>query len=485
MNEQEQIRKRVNKPLQNTSIMEHGKIPPQAIDLEETVLGAIMLEKNILPKVIDFIRTEVFYRDAHQKIYAAILELSNENLPIDILTVTAKLRKLGDLEMVGGPFYITELTNKIASSANIEYHARIILQKYIQREVIRISGDAIRNAFEDTSDIYDIIDELNLGVKEIENSLSQGEINHISEFTSLSIMQMQQRKDLYGSNKVIGIPTGLHELNKLTCGFQTGLVIIAARPSMGKTAFILFLMKVAAKAGIMSKIYELEMTGIKLSDRLLLSETNIDIDMFRYGNLNDNDILELNTARKTIDSLPIYVNDKSGIKIDYICRDAKATKNKHPKLGMIVIDHGGLVDGENKTNRNNEIGNITAKAKTLSKQLDVPVLLLFQLSRKTEDRNVKDKRPILTDLRDSGNIEQDADIVSFIYRPYYYGKEVDEFGNDLRNMGEIIVRKNRDGMLGTARFNHNKGLTKFYDYEEKIYTGDEINIKKEEDNTPF
>lgn len=455
----------------NAGILEYGKIPPQSIEIEEVVLGAIMLEKDAFMTVKEILCTDAFYKESHQKIYNAITILNRSSDPVDILTVTAKLRELGDLELIGGPYYITQLTSRIGSSANIEYHARIIMQKYLGRELIRISGELNNAAFSDEQDVFELLDSAFKQLDNLINSSAPGANHHISEATEESSKQLRKRIELFKTNKIIGIPTGLHDLDKMLGGWQPEVITIAARPSMGKTAFLLNVLKHCGMNGKTCKAYELEMQAVRLADRLILSETEIDIDKFRRGSISEYEESEFNEAKKKINSLPIYVDDRSGVNIKYIIRDLRSTKHKYPQLALAAIDHGGLLDMDSR-NRNNEIGEIMKEVKTASKDLNIPIIVIFQLSRKVEDRSVKDKRPILADLRDSGNIEQDSDTVMFLYRPAYYNILSDSQTNEsYEDYGEVVIAKRRDGSLGTVKFNHNKGLTKFFDYMPKDYAG--------------
>jgi len=467
---------------------ENGKLPPQAIELEENILGAILLSGLNVEEIITKLKPDYFYKDSHQKIFQAIEELFKTKNPIDILTVTEKLKKNGNLEKTGGPYYITQLTNRVASDSNTDYHSSIIIEKYMLRELIKISSQINNDAYEDGSDIFMLFDEINYKLTQLQNNINSENSKHISEITGNCIENLIIRHQQKEKGGLIGVNTGFFELNKLTHGWQKGdLILIAARPSMGKTAIMLEFMKQATVNGTV-KTYELEMTDIKLIDRLIASETHIDIDNYRSGNIENYDFECLHSNINKINNMPIYINDKAGVTIDYICRETKIFKRKHPDLAVIFVDWGGLCKETNKTrNRNDNVGEISAKLKILAKELDIPIVCLWQLSREVERRS-SSRKPQLSDLRDSGNLEQDADIVIFLYRPAYYKILVDEENIDVSNTMELIFAKHRDGALDTIKLKHNKGLTKFFDYEPVFCSPEALeksNLIKNKDYEPF
>ncbi|HAS91578.1 MAG TPA: replicative DNA helicase [Clostridiales bacterium] len=783
-------------------MLKNSKIPPQATDIEELVLGAVMLEKNAFKIANDKINSDVFYKESNRKIYLACENLNNKDLPIDILTVCNELKRINELEAVGGALYVSQLTNRIVSAQNIEFHCAILLQKYLQRKLISVTANLYEKCFDDSNDIFDLMDEAERELTKAQNIYQNGQNIHISEYADQAEKQTIDRILSVRSNKCIGISTGLKNLDKMTGGFIPETIVVAARPSMGKclgygtkilmfdgsikevqnikigdklmgddstprnvlstttgkemmyyvyqnkgityrvngshilslkrsrndnkhkkgdilnisvndynnssdkfksnykgwktgveftekhteippyllgvwlgdgnsrdcriskndielenylkkyadiaglnfnithdakkcnvmrisrkkrgsgyslvkelrklnllknkhipenylinsrtnrlellaglldtdgynnkegvfeiiqkseklakqikflcdtlgfrvsirkvtkgiksinfvgeywrlfisgdlhniptkinrkkakqshcirevkhtgikvvkdkidnyygfeidgnklflledctvthnTALMLNFAKQAAKTGTV-KIYELEMSGVRLTDRLIMSESNTDIDRYRSGYMNDDEFMETQAATEKIKKLNIFIDDKGSVNADYICRDARATKNKHKDLSMIIIDHCGLLE-MNDYNRNNEIGKITSKFHKLRKELNIPVIMLFQLNRQVESRT--DKKPQLSDLRDSGSIEQDADTVLLLYRPAYYDITVNPKNKSLypKNYGEIIIAKRRDGKVGTVPFIHNNGMTKFYDYDE-------------------
>jgi len=448
-----------------------GKVQPQAIPLEEAVLGAIMLDKEALPVVLDILRSDSFYLDSHKSIYKAMLRLFEKSQPIDLLTVTEELRKGGDLESAGGPAYIVELTNKVASAANIEYHARIISQKYIQRELITVSTKVIKDAFEDTTDVFQLLDDAEQGLFSIaQQNMSRG-YESMSSLSGKMLKQLEELKNQEGG--LTGVPTGFTELDRLTSGFQSSdLIILAARPGMGKTAFTLSLAKNAA-VDFEKPIafFSLEMSSLQLAQRIISMEAEISGMKMRSGQLEDYEWQQLHSAIERIGEAPIYIDDTPGINIFELRAKCRRLKMQHD-IQMIVIDYLQLMSGggeSQKGNREQEVSAISRALKGLAKELHVPVIALSQLSRAVEQRGGT-KRPQLSDLRESGSIEQDADIVSFIYRPEYYQILEDEEGQSLKDVAEIIVAKHRHGALKTVKLRFTPEYARFSDLEDADFS---------------
>ncbi len=444
-----------------------GKLPPQATDLEEAVLGALMLEKDALSAVIDILKPDVFYKETHQKIFEAITVLFQKSSPVDILTVTAQLRQQGDLEMIGGAYYITELTNRVASAANIEYHARIISQKFIQRELIRISTTIINNAYEDTTDIFDLLDEAEKSLFDIAQNNLRRDSRKMDDILRESLDALEKLKDKVDG--LTGIPSGFSALDRMTSGWQpSDLVIIAARPAMGKTAFVL---TCARNAAVLSNkpvvVFSLEMSSVQLVNRLIAGETEIEQEKIRKGNLADWEWQQIHSKIGTLTEAPLFIDDTPALNIFEFrakCRRLKAQYD----IQMIIVDYLQLMHGkgDNKSgNREQEIGSISRALKSVAKELNVPVIALSQLSRAVETRG-GDKRPQLADLRESGSIEQDADMVMFLYRPEYYGFDQDENGMPNNGVGEVIIAKHRNGETGTVKLKFVGKFVKFTDLEE-------------------
>ena len=449
----------------NETVFEHGKIPPQALDLEEAVLGAMMLENDRLAEVIEVLKPEVFYKESHQIIFSAIQRLFGQNEPVDILTVTEELRKSGELDIAGGPYFITMLTNRIASTANIEFHSRIILQKFIQRELIRVSSGIIKDAYEDTTDVFDLLDKAENGLF----SISEGSIGK-SYMDMQSIITEAIKEIAAGRNqegKLRGVGSGFTELDRITSGWQkSDLIIIASRPGMGKTAFALTM---ARNAAIDFKkpvaVFSLEMSSIQLVTRLMSSETEIPQEKLRKGTMEDHEWAQLNARISSLIEAPLYIDDTAALSIFDLrakCRRLKA----HHDIQMVIVDYLQLMQGSQDTrgNREQEISSISRALKTLAKELNIPVIALSQLSRASEKRE-KAAKPILSDLRESGSIEQDADMVMFIYRPEYYKIDVDENGDSTSGVADIIIAKNRNGPLKDVRIRFVSKYAKFVDAE--------------------
>lgn len=441
-----------------------GRIPPKAIDLEEAVLGAMLLEKEAPVKVLDVLTPEAFYTDAHQTIFKSIRSLFEKGDPVDVLTVTDALRQDGQLEACGGAYYIANLTGKVASSANIEYHAKILIQKFIQRELIRVSGDIISKSYDETSDAFELLDIAEQELFAIKNESIKKNYDSIDSLIHKAIQQLESLKDIEGG--FTGVPSGFTSLDRITAGWQkSDLIILAGRPGMGKTAFVL---NVARNAAIQFQkpiaIFSLEMSSLQLVTRLISSETGITSEALKTGNLDDAKWEQLNTKVQNLSNAPIYVDDTPQLTIFDLRAKARRLKS-NMGIELLIIDYLQLMRGDAsaKGNREQEISHISRSLKGLAKELDIPIIALAQLSRAVEQRN--DKRPILSDLRESGSIEQDADLVGFLYRPEYYGQTQDEAGNDVTGLTEFIVAKHRNGKLDKARLRFVGALAKFEDYD--------------------
>ncbi|MBK5285173.1 MAG: replicative DNA helicase [Bacteroidia bacterium] len=442
-----------------------GKLPPQAIDLEEAVLGALMLEKNALTSVIDILPPDCFYKDAHRIIYGAIRRLFEKSQPIDLLTVSAELRQSGELELIGGPYYLTQLTRPVASAANIEYHARIVLQKHIQRELIRISGETLRDAYNETSDVFDLLDRAEQNLFDVAQGNIQGKYREMSDLVSESIKQIEHARRQ--ESGVTGVASGFSELDKVTSGWQkSDLVIIAARPGMGKTAFVLSL---ARNAAVLAKkpvaIFSLEMSAVQLAHRLISAETELSADKLRKGALKDHEWEQLNSLVKNISEAPLYIDDTPALSIFDLRSKCRRLKVQH-NVELIIVDYIQLMRSEidsRSGNREQEISLISRSLKSIAKELNVPVIAISQLNRSVEARLTK--KPMLSDLRESGAIEQDADMVLFIYRPEYYNLTQDEEGNPTAGVAEIIIAKHRNGALKDVKVRFIDRLAKFVELE--------------------
>jgi replicative DNA helicase len=446
---------------------ESGKLPPQALELEEAVLGALMIEKDALTSVVDILQPSSFYKEAHQRIYNAILQLFGKSEPIDMLTVTTQLRSNGELEFIGGASYLVKLTNKVNSAANIEFHARIITQSAIKRDMIKIAGEILKDAYEDTTDVFNLLDKIEQNFFEISERNIRKNYADASTIMRATIEELEKKKN--NKDGLTGVASGFTALDRITSGWQnTELTIIAARPAMGKTAFVVSAMRNAAvEWGIPVAMFSLEMSATQLMLRLISAEAEIDSNKLRKGKLENHEWVQLHQKIKNLSSAPIYIDDTPALSILEMrakCRRLKAQFD----IGLVIIDYLQLMTAESggggKGNREQEIAAISRAMKNLAKEINVPVIALSQLSRAVETRG-GDKRPQLSDLRESGSIEQDADMVMFLYRPEYYKITQDEQGNSTEGVGEVIIAKNRSGDVDTVKLKFIGKYTKFTDLD--------------------
>ncbi len=458
--------------------MVYGKVPPQAKDLEEAVLGAIMLEKTAFDTIVEILKPECFYVDAHQRIFSAMQSLSNKSQPIDILTVAEELRNREELEMVGGPYYVTKLTNTVVSAANIDAHARIILQKFIQRELIRISGEIISDAYEDSTDVFDLLDDAESKLFEITNNHLRKEYSSIDNILVNTIKRIE---DLRQRNEdVTGVPSGFAGLDRVTYGWQnTDLIILAARPAVGKTAFALNLARNAAMHASKPTpvaLFSLEMSAGQLVQRILSAESEIWLEKIARGKMEEYEMKQLYARGiQRLSQAPLFIDDTPALNIFELRAKSRRLKNKH-NIGLIIIDYLQLMSGtgENRNaNREQEISNISRTLKSLAKELNVPIIALSQLSRAVEQRGAKEgsRIPQLSDLRESGAIEQDADMVMFLYRPEYYDINSSAEGENIRGLTEVKIAKHRNGSLETVKLKALLHIQKFTNWDEDPYSG--------------
>jgi len=452
-NTSENKRKPASRVNQNNLVVsELGKIPPQAVDLEQAVLGAMMLEKNAVTDTIDILKKESFYDPKHQYIYGVVRELFGNSSPIDLLTVINQLKKNGELEAAGGAAYISMLTNRVASSAHVEFHARVISEKHIKRELIRMSSEVIREAYDDTKDVFDV---LNTAESEL-FSIAENNMGKNGDVMQNIVRQAIEEIEKASQNKsgISGVPTGFIDLDKLTSGWQrSDMIVIAARPAMGKTAFVLSMARNTAVDHNMGvALFSLEMSSVQLVKRLIASESRLSAEKLRKGDLAEHEFQQLHTRIAKLATAPLYIDDSPGISVFDLRAKCRRLKMQH-NIDIVIIDYLQLMTAggtKGNGNREQEISTISRSIKEIAKELNVPMVALSQLSRSVEQRG-GDKRPVLSDLRESGAIEQDADIVSFIYRPEYYGFLEDEQGNSNQGVGEIIIAKHRNGALDSVR----------------------------------
>ena len=431
-----------------------AKVPPQAIELEEAVLGALMLEKDALSIIIDKLKADHFYKPAHAMVYSAISRLYSAVDPVDVLTVTEQMRKDGTIEKVNGPWFITQLTNKVSSTANLEYHAMIIIEKYIMRQIIAVGALAQTKGFDHEVDPFTLLDKLESDLFSLQqSSIKKGAAlaKHVLAESAANLEKRIKRK-----GRVVGIPTGFKRLDNVTAGWQSpDLIIVAARPGMGKTAWVLStLRQCTVRNNIPAVIFSLEMSASQLMDRLISSESKVNSEAIRKGTLTN---VEYNQLHESIDdksrlsNAPLYIDDTPGLSIVELRSKARRLKMQHD-IQLIVVDYlqlmsGDMVDKYSNKNREQEIASISRGLKNVAKELNVAIIALSQLSRSVENRG-GDKRPALADLRESGAIEQDADMVMFLWRPGYYKIMSDGTGEPyLPGYTEQIIAKHRSGPL--------------------------------------
>lgn len=456
------------KPGFDSGMMALGKVPPQSKELEEAILGAIMLEKAAFDTVVEILKPECFYVDAHQEVYKAMQSLAIKSLPIDMTTVVEELKFREKLDIVGGPYAIMKLTNAVVSSANIEAHSRIVLQKFIQRELIRISGEIIGEAFEDSTDVFDLLDMAEGKLFEITNNHLRKNFDDIATVLVKTINRIEEMRNR--EDDITGVPTGFPSLDRITYGWQpTDLIILAARPSVGKTAFALNLARTAAldpKKPIPVAFFSLEMGSAQLVQRILSAESEIWLEKISRGKLEEHEMKQL--YKKGIDKLtkaPIFIDDSAALNIFELRAKCRRLKNKH-NIGIIIIDYLQLMSGsaDRNSNREQEISKISRDLKGLAKELQVPIIALSQLSREVEKRG-GNKIPQLSDLRESGAIEQDADMVMFLYRPDYNGIEQNENGESTKGETYVKIAKHRNGSLETVKLRALLHIQKFVEDE--------------------
>jgi len=445
-----------------------GRVPPQAIDMEEAVLGAIMLEKEAIITVLDILKPESFYKDVHQKIYAAILSLNQRELPVDLYTVTEELRSVDELDNVGGPVYLTQLTSKVVSAAHVEFHAKIVAQKFIQRELIRVTSEIQGRAFDDSNDINELLDYSENELFQIAEGNIKREVSPLNMVLKEAIHEIEEASKR--EDALIGVPSGFTKLDRLTSGWQkSDLIIVAARPSMGKTAFALSMARnMAVDHKKYVAIFSLEMAAVQLVNRLIVAETELPSNRIKNGRLKEDEWKQLETKIKTLEDATIYIDDTPAISVFELRAKCRRLSAQH-KLDIAIVDYLQLMSGPRDAgSREQEVSSISRSLKSISKELNVPIIALSQLNRSVEVRG-GNKRPQLSDLRESGAIEQDADMVLFIHRPEKYGFTT--LDNDMPSKGiaEIILAKNRNGPVDDILLRFREERAQFIDVEDLDY----------------
>ena len=437
---------------------------PQAVDVEKSILGALILEQDTILDVINILSVDNFYTFANREVYRAILTLFESHCPIDIMTVINQLKKNGVLEQIGGESYVISLIERVVSGANIQYHSFLILEYSIKRELIKISNEIIKQSFDPTIDVFNLIDNAEQKMLDVSSKNIKRNYSDIKTLLNETIQNIESKKN--NKDGITGIPSGFSGLDSLTSGWQkSDLVIIAARPGMGKTAFTLSLVRNAAvDHNIPVALFSLEMSSVQLVSRLISAESELDASKINKGLLENYELEQLKHKTKLISNAPIFIDDTPGLSIFELRTKCRKLKMQHD-IQMIVIDYLQLLTSDsNKTtfNREQEISYISRSLKNLAKELDVPIITPSQLSRAVETRG-GDKRPMLSDLRESGAIEQDADIVMFLYRPEYYGLFEDDNDFNVKGLTEVIIAKHRNGPLDTAYIKFINKYVKFVD----------------------
>ena len=444
-------RKTANTTIIKVGANELGKLPPQAPELEASVIGALMIEKDAFSSITDLLRPESFYSDQHRHIFEAIRALSAKDAPIDVLSVAEQLKSTGKLEQAGGVIYLSDLTRRVASAAHIRYHAQIIAQKATARDLITVACQIEEKGYDETQDVDELLDEATAKIFDISQRAQKRDVTHIFPVITEAFERMHKASENEGN--ISGIPSGFTELDKITSGWQkSDLVIIAARPAMGKTAFVLSMAKnIAVDFNIPVAIFSLEMSNVQLVNRLIMNVCEIEGNKIRNGRLTKSEWDKLDHSIGVLQNAPIYVDDTPGLSVFELQSKARKLVKEH-NIQLIIIDYLQLMNANGMSfgSREQEVSIISRNLKGLAKELDIPVIALSQLSRAVEKRdssnsNVDGKKPLLSDLRESGAIEQDADMVCFIHRPEYYKLYDDGNGKDLRGLGQIIVAKHRNG----------------------------------------
>ena len=445
-----------------------GRLVPRAVEIEAAVLGALMLEKDAFSLVCDLLKPESFYEPRHSMVYEAIQGLGLEEEPIDMITVTNRLRGDGNLEKVGGPGFIASLTMNVVSAAHVETHARIVAQKHLARELISFASNVENGAFDESNDIEDLLQEAERKLFEISQRNLKRDVIQINPLLTRAIEQMQAAASQ--NSGLSGLGTGFHELDKVTSGWQNSdLIIIAARPAMGKTAFVLSMALNIAMHNDPVAVFSLEMSNLQLTNRLIANACEIPGDKIRSGNLSDLEWTQLLSRLQNLQGIPFFVDDTSGLSMMELRTKARRLVREH-NVKLIIIDYLQLMTAGLKLgSREQEVSTISRSLKQLAKELNIPIIALSQLNRKLEDRGNKDKRPQLSDLRESGAIEQDADIVCFIHRPEYYTRTgVDEDGNNIKGKVEFIIAKHRSGGIGSVDMFFRREFVRFENWDENL-----------------
>jgi len=438
------------------------KVPPQNLEAESSVLGGVLLDNDAINVVLELLRPEDFYRDSHRRVFRAMIELSDRSEPVDLITLSEFLKSRGELETVGGTAYLASLADFVPTAANIAHYSRIVREKSILRHLINTATDIATRGYEEQNNVDEFLDNAEKVIFDISEKKIKASFVAVGDMirdTLKTVEKLYERKEM-----ITGVPTGFEDLDKLTAGLQPAdLIIVAGRPGMGKTAFALNIASNAAFAGIGAALFSLEMAKEQLVLRMLCSEARVNSAKVRSGYLGERDFPQLAKAAGRLHEAPIYIDDTPAISVlELRAKARRLVRDRTKKIGLIVVDYLQLMRGMgNASNREQEISEISRSLKALAKEVNVPVIALSQLNRRVEDRG--DRRPVMSDLRESGAIEQDSDVIVFIYRDEVYNKSDD--GN--RGIAEIIVAKQRNGPIDTVKLTFLNEYTRFENYTER------------------
>lgn len=485
-------------------VSELGRLQPQALDFEEAVIGACLIEKDAFASISDILKPESFYDTKHKLIFGAIQKLAGENKPVDLLTVQEQLRTTGKIEEAGGLFYLTELSRRVLSSAHIEYHARIVAQKALARQLITYSSNIQKLAFDESQDVQELMQTAEGQLFELSKSSIKKEFTQIDPVIEEAYKLLQKAAE--NTDGLSGLPSGFDRLDAMTAGWQNSdLVIIAARPAMGKTAFVLSMCKnMAIDQKIPVAMFSLEMSNVQLVNRLMSNVCEIASEKIKSGQLAQYEWAQLDYKIRDMYEAPLYVDDTPSLSVFELRTKARKLVRDHG-VRIIIIDYLQLMNasGMSYGSRQEEVSTISRSLKGLAKELNIPIIALSQLNRSVEQRVGTDggadsKRPQLSDLRESGAIEQDADMVCFIHRPEYYKIYKDQYGNDLKGLAEIIIAKHRNGAVGDVRLRFKGEFTRFMNIDsdtsfvsqqvdgmDGLVTSSKMNDEPLPDNDPF
>lgn len=460
-----------------------GRKSPQSIEMEKAILAAIMIDKDAIDTVREILGDNSFYLPAHQKIFMAALKISARNEPIDLGLIAEQLQSDGVLEMCGGPSYLIELSNTVASSANVEFHSRIVAQKFISRELIKMGNEMIKHGYDSTKDVFEALDETEAKIYQLAENYTSDDPVNTSQVLGGALGELQERMSKSINNELQGVETGFKKLNELSGGWQKGdLIIVAGRPGMGKTAFTLALARNAAvMASKTAVFFSLEMPTNQLMMRLISSESDIEQEKIRTGKISQAELAHITSKMDNLNKVNLYFDDTPALSVMDFRKKVRKIKRDNDGLDLIVIDYlqlmtVNMVEGNGKTinNREQQIAFISRSLKSIAKELEVPIIALAQLSRQAENRGggTKPGKPMLSDLRESGSIEQDADMVIFLFRESYYDDNaVDSEGNSLKDIATISVAKNRNGRTESFDAQFIGKYVKYCDLDENNHPG--------------